>query len=150
MKPEATWKITKRATEADRRIVFNRSDCPYGCGAELPPKLRWQATPCPRCGRPLYPLGPVIDEEGRVLWPPANVRRSSEEGQPGVRVQYIVTDIDVQERTELARPGHERYLEGRNRSDKRTYVGCLLIVVVVVVLVVAWVLSVLLAALDLA
>ena len=49
------------------RYVYNRSDCPYGCGAPLVPNLRWEATPCQGCGRPLYPLSAKVDEHGRAL-----------------------------------------------------------------------------------
>jgi hypothetical protein len=76
-------------------VVFNRSDCPYGCGASLEPSLRWQATPCRRCGRPLYPLNEALDDEGQLLWPPATVPRPPEAGKPGVVVWYVVGEEDA-------------------------------------------------------
>ena len=117
--------------EDQRRIVFNRSDCPYGCGAELPSKLRWQATPCPRCGRPLHPLGSVSDDEGRVLWPPASVPRAPEEGQPGVRVEYVVTDEEYHEARALSSDVIWTHL---SKSENRMWFGCTAVVVVLVVL----------------
>src|SRR5436190_22791312 len=98
----------RRATEADPRIVFNRSDCPYECAAELPPKLRWQVTPCPRCRRPFHTFGSIHDDEGRVLWPPASVPRSPEEGQPGVRVKYVVTAEEAREAKAIVTPAMAR------------------------------------------
>ena len=139
-----------RATDGDPRIVFNRSDCPYGCGAELPPRLRWQSTPCPRCGRTYYTTGAIVDDEGRVLWPPASIPRSPEEGQPDVRVQYVVSDEDYRESKAIVSPAMAREQRRRAQSDERMYLGCLLVVLVGIVLVVAWVASLLVNALNLA
>ena len=88
--------VTLRLTmEPPTPVVYNRSDCPYGCGATLEPGLRWQATPCRRCGRPLYPLDEALDDEGRLLWPPASVPRPPEVGRPGVVVWYVVGEEDA-------------------------------------------------------
>jgi len=132
--------------EAELRIVFNRSDCPYGCGAELP-NLRWQRTPCPRCGRPIYQLSSVVDEEGRVLWPTASVPRSPEEGQPGVTVQYVVTGMDDRERIELGGDVISR-TRAPHGVPASQYLGCLLVVVLLLAGV-AWVVNLLARALNL-
>jgi hypothetical protein len=125
------------ATEAGARIVFNRSDCPYGCGAELPPKLRWQVTPCARCRRPLHQRSAIVDEEGRVLWPPEGVPRPPDEGQHGVRVQYVVTAEDDRDWRAIwsSTPREVRARERRARSDAWTYLGCLVVAVVILAVV---------------
>jgi hypothetical protein len=92
--------------DPDERVVYNRADCPYGCGEPLAPRLRWQATPCRRCGRLQYPLREVValadgslDADGdiRVLWPPASVPRPPDADQPGVDVWYVVGEEEAQE-----------------------------------------------------
>ena len=92
----------------DERIVFNRSDCPYGCGAPLAPDLRWQGTPCKRCGRPLYPLAATTGREGQTLWPPASVPRPPDVGPPGTQVWYVVGEEDAREGVATARQRRRR------------------------------------------
>ncbi len=105
------------------RIVYNRPDCPYDCGEPLPPKLRWQATPCPRCGRALYPLSEVVNDAGEVLWPPAEVPRPSEAGLPSVDVWYVVRKDDGEKGVEIA------HADAQHRSDRSENESCSLILI---------------------
>jgi hypothetical protein len=77
-------------------VVYNRHDCPYGEGTPLPPKLRWQRTPCPGCGRPLFPLQAVL-RDGVEIWPPAHVPRPAQSDDHNRTVWYVVTEDDARE-----------------------------------------------------
>lgn len=103
--------------QAEMRVVYNRADCPYGCGEPLPDRLRWQGTPCPRCERPLHPLGSIDDQEGRTLWPPAHVPKAPEAGQPGVTVWYVVREDEVPERKVISGAELRRRVD---TSEERT------------------------------
>jgi len=74
------------------RFVYNRSDCPYGCGSPLPHDLRWIKTPCPGCGRPLYPLIAARDDG----WPPAHVPQPFGLLLDDAVLLYVVTDEEAQ------------------------------------------------------
>ena len=128
--------LPSRLMETPSREVFNRSDCPYGCGAPLDPQLRWQATPCRQCGRPLYPVGEIADPEGRIVWPPANVPRPPEAGLPGVQVWYVVGDEEAQARKAIGKAAWEEHaaaLEERTCLQTCLLLALVLIIVVVVV-----------------
>ena len=134
------------ATETEPRIVFNRTDCPYGCGAEVPLKLRWHVTPCPRCQRPWHLESSLQDAEGRPLWPAASVPRPPEAGQPGVLIEYVVTEEDHRELSAIraSTPEAEQARARRARSDEWTCLGCFVVLVVIVVLVVVAIVTLLL------
>ena len=120
---------------AKMRVVYNRADCPYGCGELLPENLRWQGTPCRRCGRPLYPLSSIDDQEGRILWPPAHIPRPPEAGQPDVTVWYVVREDEAPEGKAISRAEIQRRVD---KSDERS---CTIVIAVLVsVLLVAVVL----------
>ena len=101
-----------------RAVVFDRADCPYGCGTPLAAGLRWQATPCRGCGRPLHPVGPVVDEDGRQLWPSASVPRPPPVPQ-GTEFWYVVREEDAAERIAIVRK--------IARQGKKSEEGCLTI-----------------------
>jgi hypothetical protein len=105
-------------------VVYNRSDCPYGCGTRLAPNLRWQGTPCQGCGRPLYPLSETRDSKGKVIWPPSDVPRPPEAGLPGVTVWYVVTEEAAPAGVAVS---WAESLERVNRSEE----GCLLQVLLI-------------------
>jgi hypothetical protein len=113
------------------RIVFNRPDCPYGCGAALAPDLRWQETPCHRCGRPLFPLT-ATEADGQVLWPPPSIPRPAEAGQPDVQIWYVVGEEDAREAIAISRVQTQRRLDASDEKACRL-VTILLIAVGVVV-----------------
>jgi hypothetical protein len=123
--------------ETQSRWIFNRPDCPYGCGAPLDSKLRWQATPCHRCGRPLYPAIEVTDLEGRSIWPPASVPRPPEAGEPDVGVYYVITEEEAQAREAIGKPIWEAHrAASKNRACMQT-LSCLAAVLFVMLVVVA-------------
>ena len=103
----------------DRKTVFNRPDCPYGCGTPLASKLRWQATPCRGCGRPLYPVAAVVDDAGRQIWPPSSVPRPPTV-PPDAESWYVVREEDADERTAVLRKIAQR--------GKKSEEGCLTVV----------------------
>ena len=113
-------------------VVFNRSDCPYGCGAALDANLRWQATPCRECGRPLYPLHEALDNEGRRLWPPETVPRPAEAARPGSDVWYVVGEHDAAAR-KAATQGLRDDLHDRACREQLLILVALLIAVVAVI-----------------
>lgn len=113
--------------DAEVRVLYNRPDCPYYCGEPLPPKLRWQGPPCPRCGRPLYPFSEVVNDAGEVLWPPPVVPRPSEAGLPGVTVWYVVRKDEGEKGVEIAEA------EAQRRSDRSENESCSLILIALVV-----------------
>ena len=119
--------------EPKARVVYNRSDCPYGCGTLLAPDLRWQGTPCEGCGRPLYPLSDVVDGEQRVLWPPAGIPRPPEVGLPGVQVWYVVGEEEARDRIALSKASTQRRVDA---AEERSclVIGLVLILVLVVAL----------------
>ena len=120
--------------EPSTPVVFNRSDCPYGCGASLEPGLRWQATPCRRCGRPLYPLNEAMDDEGRLLWPPASVPRPPEADKTGAVVWYVVGEEEAGARKAATQGLRDASHDRACRQQILALSGLLLILVVVVAL----------------
>lgn len=103
----------------DRKTVFNRPDCPYGCGAPLAPTLRWQATPCGGCGRPLHPVAAVVDADGRQVWPLASVP-GPPTVPPDAEFWYVVREEDAAERVAILRE--------IARHGKKSEEGCLTVV----------------------
>lgn len=86
-----------QATPSSGPIVLNRADCPYGCGSELPPRLRWNRTPCLGCERPLFVLSAVPGEGGdwfATVWPPPAIPRPPGTQDPA-DVFYVVTDAEA-------------------------------------------------------
>src|SRR5512139_4068598 len=82
-------------------VVYNRDDCPYGCGRALPLNLRWSATPCRGCERPLYPDSAILGDDGEELWPPADVPRPSVTPPAGAEIWYVVGEQDHGERMRI-------------------------------------------------
>jgi hypothetical protein len=71
--------------------VFDRDDCPYGCGTSLSPDLRWSGTPCTGCGHPLHvraddPRATAAGSRGTA--PDADVTAS------GRRVWHVMTETE--------------------------------------------------------
>jgi hypothetical protein len=110
----------------NNEIVYNRPDCPYGCGAALAPNLRWQGTPCQGCGRPLFPLTDVVTD-GAVLWPPPRIPGPPENDQPDVQVWFVVGEEDALERRAISNRETQRAID---KSDE----GCLLVTIVIVLI----------------
>ena len=123
------------------RVVFNRSDCPYGCGEMLPATFRWQVTLCRRCGRSMHRLGDAIDEEGRLLWPPASVPRPPEAGQPDVEVEYVVDEAEAVARRAATRHFGDASHDRACREQLLVLLIGLILVVVVLALIVYVVVS---------
>jgi hypothetical protein len=119
------------------RVVYNRSDCPYGCGAPLAPNLRWIRTPCHGCGRRLYPLSATVDDDGRVLWPPARIPAPPEAGLPDVVVWYVVGEEDYDEANAISTAEYTR----RRSEAESGCSGCAILVTFVLVVLVGGVLE---------
>jgi hypothetical protein len=116
---------------AKRDVVYNRADCPYECGEPLPENLRWQGTPCRRCGRPLFPLHSVEDDDGSVLWPPEEIPRPPEAGQPGVTVWYVVREDQAPEGVSISHAASQR------RVDKSEEQSCTIVIAVLALVLIA-------------
>jgi ribosomal protein S30 len=137
MKREATWKVTNPRLRPEHGSSSTAPTVRTVAAPSCPPKLRWQVTPCARCRRPLHQRSAIVDEEGRVLWPPEGVPRPPDEGQHGVRVQYVVTAEDDRDWRAIwsSTPREVRARERRARSDAWTYLGCLVVAVVILAVV---------------
>src|SRR4051794_38402422 len=61
-----------------------------------PPKLRWQRTPCPGCGRPLFPLSAVVPD-GDEIWPPDDVPRPPASHVMNATIWFVLTEEDARE-----------------------------------------------------
>lgn len=129
--------IASAPMQPKMRVVYNRADCPYGCGEPLPERLRWQGTPCPRCGRPLHPLGPIDDQEGGILWPPAHIPRPPEAGQPDVTIWYVVREDEAPERKATSRAEIQRRVDMSDERSRTTVIAVIVSVLLVSVLLVA-------------
>ncbi len=129
--------IASATMQAKMRVVYNRADCPYGCGEPLPERLRWQGTPCPRCGRPLHPLGPIDDQEGGILWPSAHIPRPPEAGQPDVTIWYVVREDEAPERMAISRAEIQRRGDTSDERSRTTVIAVIVSVLLVSVFLVA-------------
>lgn len=135
--PAGTGAILSATMQTEMRVVYNRADCPYGCGEPLPERLRWQGTPCPRCGRPLHPLGPIDDQEGGILWPPAHIPRPPEAGQPDVTIWYVVREDEAPDRMAISWAELQRRGDMSDERYRTTVIAVIVSVLLVSVLLVA-------------
>jgi hypothetical protein len=105
-------------------VVYNRTDCPYGCGTALPTRLYRSATPCPGCQRPLYAhwaLHSNSDDRGE-LWPPQDVPRPPLVPPHGAEVWYVIGEEDHAEWERIGNDLVQDYV----RKNRGTWVeGCL-------------------------
>jgi len=107
------------------RFVYNRSDCPYGCGSPLPHDLRWIKTPCPGCGRPLYPLTAARND----LWPPPHVPHPSGLLLDDAVLLYVVTEEEARAKDAMLASEDSR-IEQRGCSQGMTLLAVTAIVIV--------------------
>jgi hypothetical protein len=113
-------------------VVFNRSDCPYGCGTSLPANLRW-TRPCPGCGRTLHPVLPCWPDAGgrgpagEEVWPTVDVPRLPDPLPPGSQVWYVITDDESAERARIIEELMRELGAGRSRRATGWRYGLLMV-----------------------
>jgi hypothetical protein len=73
-----------------------------------------QATPCRGCGRPLYPVGSILDDAGQEVWPPASVSRPPMPVPADSEFWYVVGEEEAGERNAIL---HE--IESRGKGPRR-------------------------------